>query len=221
MRHRPKELCQLAGVWGGDVPEHGLMWEEKRDGWRALYLPDHEGRPTLFTRNGVPIGGTEHILWKLGQMEAAAGERMVFDGEFVVGDDDLVATKAWCESGWRQGGCAGTFHVFDVLTHAEWKAGGSDRPLVERKAMLRALFEQADGDDWTCRPGSHGRDDDAPAVVVLPDGWAFEATDVLAEARRIWAAEGEGVMLKSPEAPYRRNRSSDWLKVKPGGPWAR
>lgn len=220
MFSRPKELCQLAGTWKGDVPIPGLLAEVKVDGWRALYLPDHKGKPRLFTRNGHPIEGTGHIVWQLGRMADAAGEPMIFDGEFQV-DGALAATKAWCERGWKQGGEAGQFFAFDCMPLREWQGGGSATRLIERKAILRELLAVANDDCWDWRPGSHGRDAEAPPVVVVDDEWAFDTRHVMDLANRVWASGGEGLMLKNAEAAYRRNRSDDWLKVKPGGPWQR
>lgn len=195
------------------MPDAGLLAEEKLDGWRAVYLRDHEGRPRLWTRNGHPIEGAGHILWRLEQMERAAGCEMMFDGEFQV-DGTLAATKRWCESGWKAGGEAGQFFAFDCMPIAEWRAGGSDRPLIERKAMLTRLFAAAEGDGWDWRPRSHGRDEALPPVEMVQDEWAFDAADVEHLVRRVWAREGEGIMLKDAEAPYTRNRSNAWLKVK-------
>jgi len=220
MQPRPTHLCQLAASWLGKLPDGGAMMEEKRDGFRALYLPDHTGKRRLFTRNGHRIEGAGHILHRLSMMEAAAGVPMMFDGEFQV-NGTLAATKLWCERGWKAGGEAGHFHVFDCLTLADWQAGGSAVPLHERKAMLQRLDQDADADDWTWRPGSHGRDDGLAAVTVLPDLWACDVRDVLDQARRVWAADGEGLMLKDAESPYQRNRSDAWQKVKIGGAYVR
>lgn len=210
-------LCQLAKDWQGELPERGAMVEEKRDGWRALYLRDHTGTPRLFTRNGMLIQGVGHIVWHLAQLEKVAGRPMVFDGEFQVGWT-LEATKAWAERGWKAGGEAGTYYAFDCLTLAEWERGGSDRPLIGRKNELSALFAGAEQDGWTWRPGSHGRDELSHPLELAQDSWAFDAGDVLDEARRVWARGGEGVMVKDAEAPYRRNRNGSWQKVKQGNP---
>lgn len=209
----PAELCQLATHWTGSLPSSGVMAEQKIDGWRALWLRDHAGAPGIFTRNGVPIGGTAHIAYMLEQMERAAGEPMFFDGEFQVGGS-LAATKAWCERGWKAGGEAGQLYLFDCMPASEWRAGGTQRPLYARKAMLRDLAQAAQGDGWEWRPGSHGRDDDCPPVTVLEDGWAFDAHDVEREAHAVWARGGEGLMLKDAEAGYERCRNGRWLKVK-------
>lgn len=209
-------LCQLAGDWRGEVPAGGWMVEEKRDGWRCLYLTGIDGKPRLFTRQGHLIEGAGHIAYRLGLMERAAGEPMVFDGEFQVGGS-LAATKHWCETGWKAGGEAGTLYLFDCLTMAEWRAGGSDTPLYARKARLQALARAVDEDEalsWEFRPGSRGDERWRTSCPILPDNWLSDAGDVLDEARRVWAAEGEGLMLKDAEAPYRRNRNTSWLKVK-------
>jgi ATP-dependent DNA ligase len=192
------------------------MIEEKRNGWRCLYLTGIDDKPRLFTRQGHLIEGAGHIAYRLGLMERAAGEPMVFDGEFQVGDT-LEATKRWCEAGWKAGGEAGTFHAFDCLTMAEWRAGGTDTPLYARKARLQQLANAVDEDltlSWEFRPGSRGDESWRTSCPILPDEWAFDAGDVLTAARRIWAAKGEGVMLKDAEAPYRRNRNAAWQKVK-------
>jgi ATP-dependent DNA ligase len=208
-------LCQLATDWTGALPRDGAMVERKHDGWRALRFPGIDGVTRLWSRNGMPIEGTGHILHRLALMERAAGEAMFFDGEFVVGES-LLATKIWCERGWRTGGEAGTFHAFDCLTLAEWRAGGSDTPLIDRKARLVSLARQVEQDpalSWDWRPGSRGRDD-AGAVQIVADEWAFDASDVIDAARRVWAIDGEGVMVKDASSPYRRNRNGSWAKVK-------
>lgn len=208
------QLCQLAQDWKGAIPTGGMMFESKIDGWRATRFPGIDGKVRLWSRNGMPIEGTGHILRRLALMEEAAGEPMFFDGEFQV-DGTLDATKAWAERGWKQGGDAGIFHAFDCLTLAEWRAGGSDVPLIERKARLVELFNasEPDADEWTWAEGSRG----APipvAVRVMPDGWAFDADDAVSEVRRVWAAGGEGIVLKDPSSPYRRTRTDAWMKVK-------
>lgn len=219
---KPQHLCQLAGQWSGGAPADWVVLEAKLDGWRGLWLRDHEGKPGLFTRNGMPIEGTGHIAHRLEQMEAAAGEPLFIDGEFVVdGSDTLAATKHWCEAGWKIGGEAGTLWAFDCLTWAEWRRGGSDRPWHERKAMLEALEAAVAADSdaaWTWRPGSRGRDEDAPpAVRIVKHRQVFTADEVVGLAVETWNAGGEGIVLKDASAPYRRTRANAWMKI--GRPW--
>lgn len=211
-------LCQLAADWRGAIPGGGALIEPKIDGWRAMRFAGHSGRPQMWTRQGMPIEGVGHILWQLDRIEQAYGELMFFDGEFQVGGT-LAATKAWCERGWKLGGEAGVYHLFDAMPLSRWKAGGDPTPLYQRKAWLKAAVEAAAADNWEWRPGSHGRDDGAPPVALVEDQWVFNAADALDFAKRIWAEGGEGAVLKSAESPYQRKRTDAWQKIKPGGPW--
>lgn len=206
-------LVQLATDWRGTVPPGGLMCEQKIDGWRALRFPGIDGKQRLWTRNGFAIEGVGHIQHQLARMESAAGEPLVFDGEFQVGGT-LAATKAWCETRWKLGGEAGVLHLFDVLPLAAWRAGGDPTPAYQRKARLAELMQVAATDEWEWREGSRGRDEGATAVQMIADGWAFDAADVIDAAQRVWATGGEGLMLKDPMAPYQRSRSAAWQKVK-------
>lgn len=207
------QFAQLATDWRGTLPTAGAMIERKIDGWRALRFPGIDGKVRLWTRNGMPIEGAGHILHQLARMERAAGEPMFFDGEFQVGGT-LAATKEWCERGYKLGGEAGIFHVFDAVPLAAWRAGGDPTPLFQRKARLKALMDATAEEEWEWRPGSRGRDQGTTAVQMIEDEWAFDAADVLGAARRVWASAGEGVVAKDAEAGYVRKRSDAWRKVK-------
>jgi len=210
------QLAQLAGDWRGAVLPHGMVCEEKRDGWRGLVFQGIDGTTRMFTRNGQFIEGTEHCLYFLAHMERLAGEPIVWDGEFQV-DGSLDATKRWAEGGWKQGGEAGHFYLFDCLPLSSWKRGGDSTPLFQRKARLQSLFKAVIEDEalsWEFRPGSRGDDGWLRSVSVLPDQWVFTAQDALRAAQGVWAANGEGVMLKDVESPYQRSRNGSWLKIK-------
>lgn len=209
----PTSLVQLAQDWRGTLPAGGVMAEPKIDGWRGARFAGITGKTRLWTRQGHPIEGTAHILWRLDAIERAAGTRLMFDGEFQI-DGSLAATKAWCERGWKLGGEAGTLFLFDAVPLDLWRKGFDPTPLHQRKARLRAWIQDAERDEWEWRPGSFGRDEGATPVVLLEDEWLFSAADVIHAAHRVWAAGGEGLMLKDPDAPYQRNRNTAWLKVK-------
>lgn len=215
---RPASLCQLAGRWGGKVPDGGIACEEKRDGWRALWFPGIDGKPGLWTRQGQAIEGAAHIAHWLSIMEHVAGVPMMFDGEFQV-DGTLAATKQWCERGWRTGGNAGRLYLFDAVPLADWQAGHCETRWIDRKAHLADIMRRALASPlaWEWAPGTRGKHEGALPVEILPDTWLFTADDVRDEARRVWASGGEGLMLKDPEAPYTRSRSDAWLKVKQDG----
>lgn len=212
---RPTELCMLAGRWNGVMPDPaGAMVERKHDGFRCLFFPGLNGRPGLWTRGGMPMPGTSHILARLLEVEAAIGAPHMIDGEFVV-DGTLVATKAHYDRGWRQGD-AGVFHAFDAVPMEDWRRGWCDMPLHRRKAELaRAIATTApDAAQWEWRAGSRGAGHGVDAVELVADTWAFTAADAEAEGHSAWAAGQEGVMIKRADAPYVRARSHGWLKVK-------
>jgi ATP-dependent DNA ligase len=150
-------------------------------------------------------------------MERAAGYPLFIDGEFQV-DGTLAATKAWFESGWKSGDEAGQLFAFDCMPLSDWEAGRSDVPWYERKKLLADLLAASYvlPDDWEWREGRRG-DEPATPISVIPDQWLETATDVRDEAERVWARNGEGLMLKNPMAPYVRARSNEWLKVKRNG----
>lgn len=216
-----QNLCQLAGSWDGNTLPPAAVTQEKRDGWRALYVRDWKGRPGLYTRGGHEIHGVDHILHDLAAWERHAGQRMFFDGEFMVGEGatTLTQTKAWCERGWKLGGTAGRFHLFDGFAWDDWQRGGTDLPWHERNRRLRCLADAVAADEahaWEWRPGSRGGDDGQP-VILEPSHHAYTMQCVLDHARQVWAGQGEGVMLKDWNAPYRLGRNRGWLKI--GRPW--
>jgi ATP-dependent DNA ligase len=206
-------LVQLLTDWKGPLPPGGAICEPKIDGFRAARFPGIDGKNRLWTRNGFEIHGAAHILHQLARMEREAGEPLFLDGEFQVGGT-LAATKHWCESGWKLGGEAGTLHLFDAMPLSQWRAGGTPIPLYQRKAWLKELVAACAGEEWEWREGSCGRDEGATPVVLIEDEWVGSAQDVLAAACRIWAAGGEGVVIKDADAPYERKRSQTWQKIK-------
>lgn len=214
---RPTELFQLAGRWDGSLPEGGAMVERKYDGFRCGFFPGLDRQPGLWTRGGMPMPGAGHILARLLEVEAAMGGRWMIDGELQVGGT-LDATKAHYDRGWRLAD-AGVFHAFDAVPLADWQRGCSDMPLHERKAALsRAITATApDPAAWEWRAGTHGAAHGVDPVELVADTWAFDAADVEAEARFVWAAGGEGVVVKCADAPYIRARSDDWRKLKRAG----
>ncbi len=213
-RARPTGLFQLAGRWDGAMPEGGALAELKHDGFRCGFFPGLDRQPGLWTRNGMSMPGASHILTRLLEIEAAMGGHWMIDGEFVV-DGTLAATKAHYDRGWRLGD-AGIFHAFDAVPLVDWQCGYCEIPLFERKAALARAIEATapDASTWEWREGSHGAMHGVDPVEFVTDLWLLDAADVEAEARRVWALEHEGLVIKRANAPYVRARSNDWRKVK-------
>ena len=179
----PASLCQLAGTWNRSLPAW-CVGEVKADGFRCLWLRDHEGRPGLYSRNGMPLPGLEHIEHELRAWERHAGERLFVDGELIVGDgpDTLAATKHWAETGHKLGGTAGRFMLFDGFAYDEWLRGGTATPLYERKARLEQLGLSVESDEahrWDWRPGSRGAGSDASPVCIVPHVEIWHVDDAL------------------------------------------
>lgn len=221
MIRTPTQICQLAADWRGKVLEDGMMAEQKVDGWRCLYFKGIDDVPRLWTRNGHPIEGADHVLHHMTLLEAAAGFDIFVDGEIQV-DGTLAATKEWFETVYKLGGEKGVYHAFDMMPLREWKCGGSDVQLVTRKAALETFLDRVENSvslSWEWREGSRGRGHGISPVKIIPDIWISDAADVLDAARRAWAMGWEGLMLKDAMAPYRRERNATWQKVKKDGPW--
>lgn len=214
-----QQLCHLAGNWQRTLPAWCVA-EQKLDGFRCLWLRDHDGRPGLYSRNGMPLHGLDHIAHELSAWERHAGERLFVDGELIVGDgpDTLASTKRWVESGHKLGGTAGTFWAFDCLPYDDWFRGGTDMPWFERKARLKALALSVSSDAdhaWTWRPGARG--DEPNPVRVVPHVELMHVDDALQFVVEFWRAGLEGAVFKDAEAPYVRQRSNAWMKC--GRPW--
>lgn len=211
------QLCSLAGRYAAKRNDaSGWIAQPKIDGWRALWFRGLDSQPRLWTRNGHAIEGTGHIAHEITMIEQAAGERLFIDGEFQV-NGTLADTKRWCETDWKAGGEAGQLFIFDALTESEWRSGGGDMPLHERLDRLDRWLAAVPpmAERWEWRAGSHGADGAAlPPIERIADYWLCDNDDVADQARAIWRKGGEGLMLKDPAAPYRRNRTNEWLKVK-------
>lgn len=209
---RPRELVQLAGVWSGGLPTGGAMVEQKHHGVRAAWIGSQ-----LLTREGMPIGGVDHIAHRIRGVEKALGRAVFIDGEFIA-PGGYRATLRHIGQGLRAPE-QGTLHAFDCLHADEWSRDDCDRPLYERKAMLANLVNAADeqGLSWEWREGTRGREPDGPGLLTVPDQWCSTPAEVEQMAIEIWARDGEGVMIKDAEAPYRRNRNAGFLKYKQRG----
>ena len=215
------ELCQLVGTYRGEFPADGQqVVQQKIDGFRCLYFAGIDGVKRLWSRNGIPLNGLAHILARCRAMEEAAGCDLFLDGEFQV-SGTLLATKAWCERAWKLGGCNGTFFAFDCLSFADWQRGGTDQPWLERQERLHELVAATEDiprePSWAS--GASGEPVPERYVQALSGELILSHAGVVRAAEEVWAAGGEGLVLKRIDSPYRRNRTSDWLKVKQEQKW--
>lgn len=187
----PRELCQLASDWRGKLPSGQWIAQQKIDGIRALWMGGD-----LVTREGVSIGGTNHIRRQMRELARAAGERLFVDGEFQV-DSNLTATMRHFHQRGRYGN-AGIFLAFDLLPHSQWLANASEKPLTDRLMQLRRVVGLTQ----------------LKSISVNPSRPVANASDVVQLAEAMWRADLEGLVVKRADARYERRRSKEWLKVK-------
>ncbi len=172
----------------------GWVFERKLDGMRII-ASRSTGTVRLRSRNGADAGaGFPELVDAIAAIDVPD---FVVDGEVVAFDGDQTsfarlqprmhvsdAVRA------RRSGVAVFYYVFDLL-HLD---GHSTRrlPLLERKSLLRDLFDWHDPLRFT----SH-RDTDGTTYFseACEKGW-------------------EGLIAKRADAPYRSGRTSDWLKFK-------
>jgi bifunctional non-homologous end joining protein LigD len=176
-----------------DPPVHAEQWiyEVKFDGYRILARIDG-GKVTLFTRNGHDWTAK---LKTLAQQVAALGLPSGWlDGEIVVvgedGNTDFQALQNAFDSARTD---TIQYFVFDLPFYA-----GHDLrkvPLVERRALLRRLFQS----------------DTAPRRVRFSESFEVGAGEILSAACRLRL---EGVIGKRVDAPYVSRRSDSWIKLK-------
>ena len=174
--------------------EDGWVYERKLDGQRCLAV--RTGRGTrLYSRSGRDV--TVAFPEIAEALEEQAATDFVIDGEVVAFDGSRTsfarlqprihlssAEKA------RRSGVPVYFYVFDVLrTDGE---DVRDRPLLERKRLLRALLTFEGPVRYTPHRRKGGEEYFAEAC------------------RKGW----EGLIAKRTDAPYATGRTDRWLKFK-------
>jgi hypothetical protein len=162
----------------------------KADGIRALYI---EGR--IVTREGTALECALHCQPGLRRLEDSYGHEMMFDGEYVA-DGGFNATIGEMQR--REG--KGTFWAFDALPLGAWIVGGTEEPIEDRLTILRRRIVEEDAS--------------ASPFAGFMDWWMLDGEETYAKARELWAAGYEGVVVKQPGSPYRRERAADWQRIK-------
>jgi len=182
---RPPQLATLVDeVPGGS----GWLFEYKYDGYRLL-IATGDGAATAWTRNGKDWSDKFRALVK-------AAEKLppgcLIDGEAVAlntaGKPDFQLLQSTLKD---QKGKNLVFYAFDLLVdRGEDIAGLSN---LERKERLKALLESA------------------PPGFLYGDHVAGKGEALF---NAICAEGGEGVIAKKASAPYRGQRTRNWLKIK-------
>lgn len=174
--------------------EPGWVFERKLDGMRVLAARDASGC-RLYSRSGRDV--TVAFPEVAEALAVQASHDFVVDGEVVAFERSRTSfarlqprIHVSDPERARRSGVAIWFYVFDVL-----EADGTDlrdRPLLERKRVLRRLLRWQDPLRST------------PHRVRGGEDWYAEI------CRRGW----EGLIAKRTDAPYRSGRTDAWLKFK-------
>lgn len=188
------EPVQLATLVDHVPAGNGWMHEIKFDGYRALAAVAGD-KVVIYTRTG--LDWTDKFVPLVEALRALDLPPALIDGEIVAygkdGNPDFSALQSVLKRGHgAQGaGDALSFHAFDLLS-----LDGEDlKPLpnIERKERLEALLSHAQ-----------------PRVHV--------ADHVIGAGEKLFAAMcgagQEGIISKRIDAPYRGDRTRNWVKVK-------
>ena len=173
--------------------------EYKYDGVRVIAIVQN-GSATLYSRNGKILPNFPHIEEALGKPEF---EGLVFDGEVMSDDFQSLMKQVHRKSGANTEDAY--LALFDMLTLAEFNAGGTSKDAVVRRKRLIEL------DDHNLLPDS----------IRIVDAYSvnFDTEEGKAEFDKLnktALAEGyEGLMIKPISEGYKCKRSHAWLKVKP------
>lgn len=180
------------------------MAEEKYDGIRLLVSVAEDGSD-LFGSSDVRAWSREGNLQALPSHVVAALRALpsgIYDGELYVPGKRSYGAKALANS---KDLVLAIFDVLDLLGTSTLT-----RPYSERRAFLAEM----------ARAGRLGMniEGDTNRTHPLVLAWAQPITgraEVAALAERVWARDGEGLILKRTSSPYRPGkRSRDWVKIK-------
>ena len=175
------------------------MVEYKYDGVRVIAIVQN-GSATLHSRNGKLLENFPHIEEALSKPEF---EGLVFDGEVMSEDFQTLMRQVHRKEGAQTEDAY--LAVFDMLTLAEFNAGGTSKTAEVRRGRLIEL------DHANLLPNS----------IRIVDAYSvnFDTEEGRAEFDKLnktALAEGyEGLMIKPIHEGYKCKRSHAWLKVKP------
>jgi bifunctional non-homologous end joining protein LigD len=162
--------------------------EIKEDGFRTVLCREWES-VTLYSRGGHDW--TRRYSTIAEEALKLPGGDFVIDGEMVVPrSDGTTDFRALSKAVASHDSAPLQFRAFDILFHQ-----GNDvrrLPLIERKALLGELLDNAPGRFYFCQY----TDQDGPEV------W-----------KHAHLLNAEGIISKRADSPYRSGRTQDWIKV--------
>ena len=175
-----------------------VLLEPKLDGVRVVAICDVDrDEVVLMSRNGKELTNFPHINQQFEDMLDQLSESMVFDGEIMSENFQVLMREIHRKDGAKTEDAV--LNLFDCLTLKEFKTGGSSKPITERKTMLESF-----------RLGANMQRVEYVACDLTEDRDRFLDYNKLCVDRGY-----EGIMVKPITGAYECRRSTLWLKVKP------
>jgi DNA ligase 1 len=175
-----------------------VLLEPKLDGVRVVAICDVDrDEVVLMSRNGKELANFPHINQQFEGMLDQLSESMVFDGEIMSENFQVLMREIHRKDGAKTEDAV--LNLFDCLTLKEFKAGGSVKPLTERKTILESF-----------QLGANMQRVEYVACDLTEDRDRFLDYNKLCVDRGY-----EGIMVKPIAGAYECRRSTLWLKVKP------
>lgn len=189
-RALPAKLAPQLATLAETAPEDGgWLSEIKFDGYRML-ARIADGKVTIFSRNGLDwTHKLPHLAASLAQLPV---KQAWVDGEVVSLDEDGHSSFSALKNALSDKQSGGLFYyLFDLLHLDGFDLASS--PQVARKKLLGELLA------------------DPPPFVKYSEHYEGVPERVREQA---CAMRLEGVICKRADAPYRQQRSRNWLKLK-------
>jgi DNA ligase-1 len=156
---------------------------------------DENGNCSSISRGNKELWNMERIFE---QVKSLGLRDVVFDGEAIARNFGEAMSITKTQTAHKNQGLL-KFQIFDLLTGDEFRSQKCTRPLIDRKSMLKEIFESGQ----------------APNLIHT-DYILTDSVSHLQEVHEQYCLEGyEGSVFKHTESPYLFDRSDLWLKVKP------
>ncbi|MEA3086273.1 MAG: bifunctional non-ous end joining protein LigD [Paraburkholderia sp.] len=195
---------QLATLVDTAPPGDDWAYEIKFDGYRVLARIERTAKTravTVFTRAGNDW--TAKFSKQVKAFERLDIDSAWLDGEAVVLDKNGVPNFQALQNAFDSNRPQDiVIYLFDIPFLNGYDLRGV--PLEQRRAILRALMSDHDGD------GHDGKESD-DSVLRFSNDFAFSADDLLKSACDMAL---EGIIGKRRDSGYASGRSSSWIKLK-------
>lgn len=201
----------INSVWPGLIPEFDVqlseVYDQKRiktwpaqfqrklDGMRAVAVIDtYKGTVDFVSREGRPINTLDHLAdilrEKLDLFSHYEHNPIMLDGEATSGSFNDTVSQVKRKKGKAEDA---VFNIFDIFYEH-----GNDDTQAARSALVAGIVAQY----------AH------PAIGLVESHQVDSHEDIVRRVGEIWAAGGEGGMVKDLSMPYRRKRGFHWMKIK-------